>query len=472
MPAQSENHTMPPTRRAVMQTAATAAAAATASGFSAEAIHELKLAVIGCGDAGRKVLKQAIAVVARGVKAKLVALCDVDSRQTDKALEILPPKSDPPRIYDYSKDHGYTDLLKAERPDIVVVATPDHWHALIATDALRAEANVFLELPVCHTILEGGAIQRAATKYKRLVQVNSQRRLSQPTASAKAFIKARKAGKIGFVRIFEHGQGGQAEPAKSNTPEPGRLAWDAWCGPARKRPYNDLITADFSKFLDYGNGVIAAEGVPWFDQVLWILDEKWPRRVFSTGGRPILGRPVEIEAANGSAAKSVKPAQTTDCPDHQSAAFEFESTTVVWEHRSFGGHGAETGDPAGCYFYGSEGILHLPKNGAWTFYPSDSRAAVVASPPPAEGEEADSEDKRIRDLWADLLESIQFEQRPKADLEAARRSTNMALLAMISLKTGRSLQWDGEKEAIIGDDFANGLLRRDYRPGYNYPVLA
>jgi predicted dehydrogenase len=157
--------------------------------------------------------------------------------------------------------------------------------------------------------------------------------------------------------------------------------------------------------------------------------------------------------------------QTTDAPDHQVAVFEFENYSATWEHRQFAGNNAEKGESVGCYFYGTEGTFHMGWKNGWVFYPANNREPVRQAPklnPP--------DDQNIKELWADFLDAIKTGRKPVSDIEEVHRSTNMSLLGMLSLKLGRSVQWDGAQELCVGDEAANKLLSREYRKGWEYPA--
>jgi hypothetical protein len=196
------------------------------------------------------------------------------------------------------------------------------------------------------------------------------------------------------------------------------------------------------------------------DQILWWTDEKWPKRISSVGGRHIKGAPVNDGKG-----------QTTDAPDTQVAQFEFDSFTAVWEHRQYAGNNAEKGENVGCYFYGTNGTFHQAWQKGWTFYPASDRQQVQHQDPQLH----EPDNQNIKELFADFLGTIKDngngdKRRPKCDIEVAHRSTNMSLLGMLSLKLRRSLQWDGDKELVIGDDEANKLLSREYRKPWEYPA--
>ena len=398
-----------------------------------------RTALIGSGWWGMNILRCAM----EAGESKIVAMCDVDQNQLDPAFqEVEKLSGDRPQKY---KD--YRELLAKEKPQIVIVATPDHWHALCTIAALRAGAHVYVEKPISHTINEGRAMVKAARDYERVVQVGTHRRVSPHNKSGMEFLKSGKAGKIGMVRAFVHYPGGPGGPTPDSEAPPG-LDWNMWCGPAPLRPFNEKIhPKGFRQFLDFANGTLADWGIHWMDQILWWTEEKYPRKVFSTGGRHI-------------------KEDNTDAPDTQVASFEFESFTAVWEHRRYAGNEAEKSN-IGCYFYGTEGTFHMGWRDGWNFYPSKKGEPVIHQDPHLNK----PDDQNIRELWADFLHSINNKRRPACDIEIGQRATNMSLLGMLSLKLGRSVQWDGEKEMIIGDPEANTLLSRPYRTPWKYPEV-
>ncbi len=398
-----------------------------------------RTALIGSGWWGMNILRCAL----ESGQVEVVALCDVDDNQLNPAaaeLEKLTP--DRPRKY---KD--YRDLLQKEKPEIAIVATPDHWHALITIASVQAGAHVFVEKPVGHTIREGRAMVKAARQANRVVQVGTHRRVSPHNVSGMQFLRSGRAGKIGMVRAFVHYPGGPGKKTPDSDP-PAGLDWNMWCGPAPLRPFNRAMhPRGFRQFLDYANGTLGDWGIHWMDQILWWTEEKWPRKVYSTGGRHI-------------------KQDSTDAPDTQVATFEFESFTAVWEHRQYAGNNAEKTN-IGCYFYGTEGTFHMGWLDGWTFYPADKNKPILHEDPKL----GQPDDQNIRELWADFLEAIRTGRRPVCDIEIGHRATNMSLLGMVSLKLGRSIQWDGDKEEVVGDAEANTLLSRAYRAPWRYPEV-
>ena len=439
---------MPINRRKFIATSA----AATALSFAAPAVHaqskakKYRTALIGSGWWGTNILVEAI----KAGQSKVVALCDVDMSQAEVcADEISALTDDEPALYS-----DFREMFEIEDIEIVIIATPDHWHALNTIAALEAGAHVFLEKPTGHTVKESRAIVKAAEQADRVVQVGLHRRIGPHHVSGMDFLKSGNVGDIGLVRIFVHGGGGSESPTPNSEP-PRDLDWDMYCGPSELRPFNRKIhPSGFRHFLDYANGTLGDWGVHWLDQVLWWTDEKAPKRVFSTGGRPIRGEAVNDDRG-----------QTSDSPDHQSAVYEFENFTATWEHNRFGGKGPQP-HPYGCYFYGTNGVFHMGWRDGWTFYPSKGGAKNVHQDPSFDNEK---DGHNVPPLWQDFLECIETGRTPVASAEIGHLATNLSLLGMLSYKLGRSIDWDGEKELIPGDAEANALLKREYRGEWEYP---
>lgn len=412
--------------------------------------------LVGTGWWGGNILGEAMA----SGECKITALCDVDERYLLPMQERVKKESgDSPKLY-----RDYRELFAKEEVDIAIIATPDHWHPLQTIEAVKAGAHVYVEKPIGHTAMEGRAMVNAARAANRVVQVGTHRRIAPHNVSGYEFIKAGNLGKVGMVRSFVHYGGGPEKPTP-NTEPPKELDWDMWCGPAPLRHYCEALPGTagrpihpkgFRHYLDYANGMLGDWGVHWLDQIVWILGEKYPKKVFSTGGRPIAGPAVYN-----------KKEQTTDAPDHQVATYEFENFTATWEHRRFAGNNAEKGENVGCYFYGTEGTFHMGWREGWTFYPNNKNQPVVHRG--AQLNEPNSQN--IRELWADLLHCIKSGDKPVCDIEEIHYSTNLSLLGMLSFKLGRGIEWDGQKERIVGDKDANKLLYRDYRGEWEYPKV-
>ncbi|MEM1136463.1 MAG: Gfo/Idh/MocA family oxidoreductase [Bacteroidota bacterium] len=406
------------------------------SGLASRA-KKYKTALIGSGWWGMNILRCAIAAG----ESKVVALCDVDKRHLDSALaEVNKLCDDRPKVF-----NDYRELLQKEKPEIVIVATPDHWHPLITIDAIKAGAHVYVEKPIGHTIGEGIAMVKAARDNGKVVQVGLHRHISPHNISGMEFLKSGKVGEIGMVRSFVHYKRGNWKRIPDEKPPEG-LDWDMWCGPAELVPYNPAIhPKGFRYFLNFANGLAGDWGVHWFDQILWWTEEKYPKKVHSTGGRAVRN-------------------DNTDAPDHQIISFEFESFTATWEHRLFGGNPTENHN-IGVYFYGTKGVFHMGWMDGWTFYPNDKNKEIIH----VDHQLREPDGQNIPELWTDFLQAIKKGTTPVADIQEGHYATNMSLLGMLSYKLGRSIIWDGSKDIITGDSEANKLLKRAYRAPWQYP---
>jgi predicted dehydrogenase len=434
-------------RRQFISSSAIAGAALTAAHHILRAApgRKFRTALIGTGWWGKNILREAIA----SGRITVTSLCDVDANTLEIAGDqVNDLNGETPKPF-----RDYRELLEKDKPEIVIIATPDHWHALQTIAALRSGAHVFVEKPTGHTVNESRAMLQAARASGRTVQVGLHRRVGPHYVSGMKFLKSGAVGDVGMVRVFVHDGGGKEMPRRNEEPPEG-LDWDMWCGPAPLRPFNSKIhPGGWRNFLDYANGTLGDWGVHWLDQVMWWNGEQYPKRVFSTGGRPVRGAAVLDERG-----------QTSDAPDHQVAVYDFEKFSCVWEHRRFAGNEAEK-HRIGAYFYGSKGTLHIGWRDGWTFYPAKSAGKVIHED--AQLQEPDGHNLKI--LWAEFMSAIEAKRQPVAGIETAHRSSVLTLLGMVSWRVGRSIAWDGQNERIEGDPEASKLMSRPYRPPWKYP---
>ena len=393
--------------------------------------------LIGSGWWGMNILREAI----RSGEVTVAALCDVDERQIKKCEEeVRQLCSDRPKHY---KD--YRECLQKEKPDIAIIATPDHWHALTAIEAMKNGAHIFLEKPVSHTVKEGTAIQQTARDTQRICIVDFHRRYSPHNVSGMEFLQSGKAGKIEEVQAFVNYRWGMGS-LNEQEEIPASLDWDLYCGPSDPVPYSRRIhPRSWRQYSHFANGQIGDWGPHWFDQILWWTEEKAPRKIFSTARYP----------ENSS----------RDMPDNQMVVYEFEGFTCTWEHSLLNQRPYQPGENVGVFFHGTEGTFHMGWQQGWTFYPADSKKEIIRQA--AQLDEPDQQNIKL--VWQDFMRSIQSSKLPFADIEQGRQATNMALLGNLSARLGRSIQWDVEKDKILNDEEANGMLRREYRGAWVYP---
>ena len=432
------------TRRNFLAASAAVAATATISSpavLGADSKKKYRAALIGCGWWGNNVRNAAM----KSGAIELVALCDVDRRQLDKTLARQKEMTDVvPKTFG-----DYREMLKAIKPDIFINATPDHWHALTTIAACEAGAHVYVEKPISHTMNEGLPMIKAARDAKRIVQVDMHRRTAPHHISAMEFLKSGKVGKIGSVKAFvNYPWLPQSTP---DEPVPEGLDWDFFCGPSKLLPYNPRMhPSGYRHFAEFSNGQISDWGTHWLDQVLWwSKDDQHPTTICSIGGRRIFD-------------------DNTTIPDSMHVVYKFDKFDLIWENRNYAGNPQEHHN-VGLYFYGSEGVLHLGWLDGWSFYP---RGEFNGKPTEHVDSVLDLPDhQNIANLWADFIESIEKNRLPMCDIEVGHRATSLALLGILSLKLGRGIVWDGEKQTIPNDPEACKLLSREYRSPWKYPMI-
>ena len=442
------------TRRKFIQVGATGMALSSLSNYAAEfADQKKRVGLIGCGWYGKADLFRLIQVA----PVEVVSLCDVDKRMLGEAAEMVAARQASkrrPRVY-----ADYREMLKEKDLDIVLIATPDHWHALPMIAACEAGADIYCQKPIGVDVLECQTMLAAARKHKRVVQIGTQRRSTPHLIEARdTIIKEGRLGKVGLVEIYCY----YHMRARENPPDtapPDYLDYEMWTGPAPMRPYNKLVhPRSWRAFMEYGNGIVGDMCVHMLDMVRWMLDLGWPQRISSAGG--IL----------------VEKASKANISDTQNATFEFGGLPVVWQHRSWG----STPDPKypwGATIYGEKGTLKASVMG-YDFIPQGQGetihrdVAYELEQYPEDKTEKDLEKHvapAIRGHMKDLLVNIASRGKPVADIEEGCISSASSILANLSMQLGRSLTWDAASGTVVGDDEANRLLRRPYRAPWIHP---
>lgn len=413
----------------------------------------LRVALIGTGWYGKSDLFRLIQVS----PVSVVALCDVDKHQLNEAAKMVSQRQKSgktPLLY-----NDYRKMLSENQLDIVLIGTPDHWHALQMIDAVKAGAHVYVQKPISVDVIEGEAMVAAARKYNRVVQVGTQRKSTPHLIDAKKnIVDAGLLGKVSHVEMccYYHMRA-NGNPAVQAVPD--FFDYEMWTGPAPLRPYDGLPHIRWWRtFMEYGNGIMGDMCIHMFDTVRWMLKLGWPNRISSTGG---------IYTDKGG---------KSNIADTQSAIFEYEGLNCVWQHRSWG-----TPDdpdyPWAFTLYGDKGTLKastmmydfIPEGKGEKIhkdvvyekekYPEDVKEpAIELNAAPA---------TRLHML--NFLSAIDNGSRPVADIEVGHISTASCIMANLSMKTGRPIIYDPQNRQIVNDQEANSLLRRPYRQPWIHP---
>jgi predicted dehydrogenase len=447
-------------RRDFVKIGAASAALATSAGSDAlgqegSAGKTRRVGLIGTGWYGKADLLRLIQVE----PVEVVSLCDVDSKMLTEAADLVASRQksgNRPKLY-----ADYREMLAQKNLDIVLIGTPDHWHALPMIAAVEAGADVYVQKPISLDIVEGQAMLAAARKHNRVVQVGMQRRSTPHLIEAREnVVKKGLLGKVAYVEIccYYHMRNNSNYP---NEAPPENLNFDMWTGPAPLLPFNKIMhPRGWRAFNEFGNGIVGDMCVHMLDMVRWMLDLGMPKAVSSIGG--IL----------------VQKNATANIPDTQTATFDYDEIKIVWTHRSWG-DAPDPEYPWAAFLYGDKGTLKASVN-KYDFIPRGDGEKIhkdvvmELEEYPEDKTEKDLERHvapAIRGHMKDLLACIDSRGRPVADIEEGYISTTACILANLSLQLGgRNLKWDHEAGKVIGDDEANALLARSYRGPWVHPT--
>ena len=333
--------------------------------------------------------------------------------------------------------------------DAVIIATPDHWHAIPMIAACQAGKDVYQEKPLSHTIFEGRRMVEAAAKYKRVVQVGTQQRSGAHFQKAVELVRSGKIGKVTYVETWIHAN--QYPEGIENPPDsdpPAWFDWDLWLGPAPKRPYNrNRGIYNFRWYWDYANGMLSDWGTHLLDIVHWGMGVDAPRTINATGAKYVLD-------------------DSRETPDTLDVLYEYPATAVSgrgfmvrFSNRVANGHGPD-GHGYGIQFYGTDGTLFIDRSG-YTLWPEATRVGPerIGGGDIIKGGGSAQHYPHV----LNFLDCMRSRQKPNSDVETMHHSTSVGLLGAISLKLGRKLTWDAPQEQFPGDAEANKLLTKEYR---------
>ena len=436
---------------------ATASLALTAFGaYGLDLVHPVKplrVGLIGSGWYGKSDLFRLIQVTSVNV----VSICDVDKNMLSDAATLISQRQKSgkkPRTYmDYQK------MLAEEKLDIVLIGSPDHWHALQAIDAVKAGANVYVQKPISVDVIEGEAMVAAARKYNRTVQVGTQRKSTPHLIDAKKnIVDAGLLGKISHVEMccYYHMRANDNPPLQA---VPDFLDYEQWTGPAPLRPYDGLPHRRWWRaFMEYGNGIMGDMCVHMFDTVRWMLELGWPKRISSTGGI------------------YVQKESKSNIADTQNAVFEYDELNCVWQHRSWGTP-ADPEYPWSFKIYGEKGTLS-GSTMQYDFVPNGDGEKIhkdVVYEKEQYPEDLTEKDIELNAAPAtrlhmlDFLAAIDKGTKPVADIQEGHISSASCILANLAMKTGRTLTYDSDNLSIVNDSEATALLQRAYRDSWEHP---
>lgn len=432
---------------------------------------KIRMGFIGIGNRGTQVMR----VFQQQPDVEVVALCDcyeaylmrdqsaVDPKFAEYGISGAVPKFGKtdefgPNVRRYS---DYRRLLEDKNVDAVMIATPDHWHAIMTIDAINAGKDVYCEKPLSATIVEGRAMVNAQKASKQVVAVGLNRRGSVAYNKLAKEIHSGKWGRFiaghgaRLSNLAPHGIG-----KCPDCPPPKGFDWDAWLGPRAYRPYRYTTAPYFFRWHEEFSSQMGNWGVHYCDVMRWMLGETAPCAITAVGGTYSLDHDADI-------------------PDTIEVTYEFADKKLI-HFAIYEGATARPIQKNEIELAGTDGVIYAGERG-YEFTPQGRREFLNPKSPTREAESYSHKQEMMPDgSWAgstlnivrDFLDRVKDRGEPLCTLETGHRSTSFALLGNIAFRMGQRLEWDGEKERFTNCEKANELLHYSYRDGYRLNVKA
>jgi predicted dehydrogenase len=390
--------------------------------------------------------------------AQTVAICDLREDYLDLAQKKS--RGTPKRYRDYKR------LLDDKDVDAVMIATPDHWHAIQFIDACNAGKDVYVEKPLSLTVVEGRRMVEVANRTKRVTQVGIQRRSSKMLQEAVEYVRSGNLGEVTVAKGWHlqnewpNGIGNLPDGPPMTEEE-----WDMWLGPAPKVPYNKNRTYyNFRWFYDYSGGQLTNFGVHYMDMLRWAMGKVSPSAVTAMGGKFVVKDNREI-------------------PDTLEALWNFDNAMVIFSQYNAN---ASPGNMRGAEMEirGTKGTMFLTLNG-WEVVPERFTDATIPARTPVDRnveksytptKKAVTEPKKVEgrvDNMAharNFLDCVKTRSKCNCDILDGHLSTSATLIARVALKTKSYLEWDGKSEKFTNNPAANKHLFYQYRAPYKLPA--
>lgn len=395
---------------------------------AAGANDRIRVGLIGSGSMGRGDL----AVFLANADVDCPVVCDVDDRMLAEGARLVQDQrgSAPDTVKDFRRVVDRRDI------DAVVVATPDHWHAIPTIFACQAGKDVYVEKPLATSIDEGRAMLIAANRFQRVVQMGAQRQSSPSYAEAVQLVRSGQLGTVALARAWAYLDWIQPIGHPPDSAPPAGVDYDLWLGPAPRRAFNpNRFHFNFRWFWDYAGGLMTDWGVHLIQVLLWAMGSEPPRAVLSSGGKHVLD-------------------DHSETPDTQITLFEFPAYTLAWEHRVGVGLGLYN-RPWGMAFTGTEATLVINDAG-WEIIREPSKDSILAAKHPGG---PDPRPAHVRNF----LDCVKSRRQPVQSADTGHFVSTIAHLGNIALRVGRKIRWDHDNERIPGDELADQMVGIPYR---------
>ncbi len=402
----------------------------------------INVGAIGINGMGWADLRAAIKVPGVNV----VALCDVDKNVLDKRMgDLAKMKVDISKIKTYN---DYRKLLDQKDIDVVIIGTPDHWHALIMMHACEAGKDVYVEKPVGNSIGECRAMIAAQKKYNKVVQAGQWQRSQKHFKDAVDFVYTGQLGNIRTVKVWCYQGWMKPDIVRPDTDPPAGVDYAMWLGPAPKRPFNaSRFHFNFRWFWDYAGGLMTDWGVHLLDYGLLGMKAGSPKSISALGGR------------------FAYPDLYEETPDTLTTLYEFDNFNLVWDH-AMGIDNGSYGRDHGIAYIGNNATLVLNRGG-WEVIEERQSKNKVSKPL------VKSSDDGLQNHWVNFIDAVRSRkiENLNCSIEAATQVATVAQMGNISFRSGQRLGWDKSTEKFTDEKINLQYLMKEYHNGYNLPSV-
>jgi predicted dehydrogenase len=403
---------------------------------------QVNIGVIGINGMGWSNMSSAIKIP--GVN--LVAVCDVDQAVIDKRMKELEKlKVDASKVKVY-KD--YRKLLEQKDIDVVIVGTPDHWHALMMIEACQAGKDVYVEKPVGNSIAECRAMVNAQQRYSRIVQAGQWQRSQQHFQDAVEFIRSGKLGNIRTVKVWCYQGWMRPQPKVADSAPPPGVDYAMWLGPAPMRTFNaSRFHFHFRWFWDYAGGLMTDWGVHLMDYAVYGMNADVPKSVMALGGN------------------FAYPDLYEETPDSMGALYEFDNFTLIWDHAMGIDNGLYNRDH-GIAYYGNNGTLVLDRGG-WEVYEENKSKDKVKV------ERRSVSHNGLDSHWQNFIGAVK--SRKTEDLHCSIQTgahiATVCQLGNIAFRSRKKVDWDRANAKFTDESLNKEYLGKEYHNGYQLPKI-
>ena len=403
---------------------------------------QLNVGVIGVNGMGWADATSAIKIP--GVN--LVAICDIDKSVIQNRLNELTKKNiDISRIKIYS---DYRKLLEQKDIDIVIIGTPDHWHALMMIEAVQAGKDVYVEKPVGNSIIECRTMVAAQQRYNKVVQGGQWQRSQQHFKDAVSFVHSGQLGNIRTVKVWCYQGWMRPQPIVPDSAPPEGVDYKQWLGPATTRPFNSSrFHFHFRWFWDYAGGLMTDWGVHLLDYALIGMKADTPKSIDGLGG------------------KFAYPELAEETPDTLTTMYEFDNFNLIWDS-AMGIDNGSYGRDHGIAFIGNNGTLVLNRGG-WEVIEEKQSKSKVSSPLKK------SVDNGLNKHWENFVSVVKSRKMEELNcsIQAGAHVATVAQMGNISFRSQQKLHWDKAKAKFTDQAINDKYLLKPYHNGYHLPKI-